>query len=152
VTFISLGAGAGTSYPFLGTTATIKAGGSDTDNALMVLECECQPGFATPLHVHANDDEAFYVLSGRMRLHHGDDVSEAEPGAFVLLEKGRPHAFVAVGDEPLRVLQLNWPAGFERFVADVAAMPPGPPDFDLLAELAARQGIEIVGPPPTPTG
>jgi quercetin dioxygenase-like cupin family protein len=100
------------------------------------------------MHIHERDDEAFYVVSGLMRLYDGDKVSETGAGSFVLGEKNRPHAFKAVGDEPLRVLQLHWPSGFEKFVADASAMPPGPPDPELLTELAARQGIRVVGPPP----
>ena len=149
MTILTLPAGAGPTYSFLGSVATVKAGANDTAGALSVIECECPPGWATPMHVHERDDEAFYVVSGLMRLHDGDRVSEAGPGSFVLGEKNRPHAFVAIGDEPLRILQLHWPSGFEQFVADTAAMPAGPPDPELLTELAARQGIRVIGPPPT---
>lgn len=148
MTILSLPAGAGVRYSFLGTVATVKAGPKETGGTLSVIECECPPGWATPMHIHERDDEAFYVVSGLMRLYDGDQVSETGAGSFVLGEKNRPHAFMAAGDEPLRVLQLHWPSGFEQFVADTAAMPPGPPDPELLTELAARQGIKVVGPPP----
>jgi quercetin dioxygenase-like cupin family protein len=149
VTILLQPAGAGVTYSFLGSVATVKAGASDTASTLTVIECECPPGWATPMHLHKDDDEAFYAVAGQMRLYDGDKVAEAGQGSFVLMEKDRPHAFVAIGDEPLRVLQLHWPSGFEDFVAAVAAMPAGPPDPALLTELAARQGIQIVGPPPT---
>jgi mannose-6-phosphate isomerase-like protein (cupin superfamily) len=148
VTILTLPADAGVTYSFLGTVATVKAGATETAGTLTVLECECPPGWATPMHLHESDDEAFYVVSGLMRLWDGDDISEAGQGSFVLAEKNRPHAFAAGGDEPLRILQLNWPSGFEQFVADTAALPAGPPDPQLLSELAARQGIRVVGPPP----
>ncbi|RCG31619.1 cupin domain-containing protein [Sphaerisporangium album] len=140
--------GAGTRYPFLGTTMTVKAGERDTGAALSVIESECPPGFATPRHVHHHDDEAFYVLSGAVQVHCEDEAWEAGPGGFILLPRGRPHAFVNRGDEALRMLQLTWPAGFEHFTAEVSALPAGPPDFALLAEIGARHGYEILGPPP----
>lgn len=52
---------------FLGTLATIKAGGARTGDALAVVEFTHPPGFATPRHVHHTADEAFYVLEGTMR-------------------------------------------------------------------------------------
>lgn len=140
--------GAGATYPFLATTMEVKAGGADTDGVVTVIECECPPGFAPPLHVHHSDDEAFYVVSGGMRVSCGDDTWDAAAGSFVFLPRELPHAFAVLGDEPLRLLQLTWPAGFERFAAEVSTAPSGPPDFGLLAAAAARHGYEILGPPP----
>jgi len=148
VTILTLPARAGVRYSFIGTVATVKAGPNDTGGALSVIESECPLGWATPMHVHEREDEAFYVVSGLMRLYDGDKVSEMGAGSFVLAEMNRPHALMTIGDEPLRLLQLHWPSGFEQFVVDASALPAGPPDLELLTELAARHGIKIVGPPP----
>lgn len=148
MTTINLPAGAGAVHVFLGTTMTVKAAATDTAGALTLIEQQCPPGFATPLHVHHKDDEAFYILGGTMHVHHGDDIWQADAGSFVLLPRGRPHAFAVAGTEPLRLLQFTWPAGFEHFAAAVAALPAGPPDPVRLAELAAQHGYEITGPPP----
>jgi mannose-6-phosphate isomerase-like protein (cupin superfamily) len=43
--------------------------------------------------VHHTDDEAWYVLEGRLRFRLGDDVVEAGPGEAVLAPKGTPHAY-----------------------------------------------------------
>ncbi|GII64214.1 hypothetical protein Skr01_42990 [Sphaerisporangium krabiense] len=148
MTAIFLPPDAGTLLPFLGTTMTVKAGGEETGGALSVIRSDCPPGFATPRHVHHNDDEAFYVLSGTVQVHCEDETWEAGPGGFILLPRGRPHAFVNRGDGLLSMLQLTWPSGFEHFAAEVAALPPGAPDPALLAEVGARHGYEILGPPP----
>jgi mannose-6-phosphate isomerase-like protein (cupin superfamily) len=140
---VNLPAGAGTTYPFLGTTMTIKTSMPE----LTLIEQECPPGFGTPLHIHHHDDEAFYVLSGVIRVRHGDESWNADAGSFVSLPRGRPHAFAVTGDEPVRLLQLTWPGGFERFVLAVASLPPGPPDPVRLGEVAAEHGYEITGPP-----
>ncbi|MEU8322511.1 cupin domain-containing protein [Nonomuraea sp. NPDC048881] len=142
---LHLPAGGGAVHPFLGTTMTVKAGGPETGDRLTVIEQECPPGFATPLHVHRDDDEAFYVLSGTARMHCGERSWQVAAGAFVLLPRRVPHAFANAQDAPLRLLQLTWPAGFEHFAAEVAA---GDVDPGHLAEVAARHGYQVIGPPP----
>ncbi|MCF6471491.1 cupin domain-containing protein [Nonomuraea sp. MG754425] len=142
---LHLPAGTGATQVFLGTTMTVKLGEAETGGALTLIEQECPPGFATPWHVHRHDDEAFYVLSGTVRLYCDERSWQAGAGAFVLLPRRRPHAFANREDAPLRLLQLTWPAGFEHFAAEVAACGTGPGP---LAEVAARHGYQIVGPPP----
>ena len=55
--------------------------------------------------------------------------------------------FAVDGGALVRVVQLHWPSGVEKYVADVAAIE-GPPEPALLSELAGRQGIKVLGPPP----
>ena len=61
-----------------------------------------------------------------------------------------PHAFVALGAEPAHTLFLFDPAGqMEQFFADYAPVlsVQGEPDQKKLAEVYAKHGIKIVGPP-----
>lgn len=46
-----------------------------------------------PLHVHRRDDEAWYVLEGRMRFRIGGETFEATRGYAVLAPKGVPHTY-----------------------------------------------------------
>ena len=67
-------------------------------------------------------------------------------------------------DEPLHVLQITTPSGFEEFVAETSEparqhrLPAPPPagtlPFDpaALGHAAARHHVEILGPPPVPAG
>lgn len=49
--------------------------------------------------------EFCYLLSGRLRLHfEGRPAMELEPGASALFDSGVPHAYVAVGRAPARML------------------------------------------------
>jgi hypothetical protein len=50
------------------------------------------------------------------------------------------------GDAPARWTNISTPAGFEQFVADVAALHELTPDA--LRAAATARGIEILGPPP----
>jgi hypothetical protein len=52
-----------------------------------------QPQYQAPLHLHHDDDEAWYVLSGRLRVRIGDDEFDVPSGAAVIGPHGVPHTF-----------------------------------------------------------
>ena len=63
-----------------------------------------------PLHVHHADDEAFYVLEGRLQFQVGSERCEAGPGEAVFVPKGTPHAYGnARRGEPARYLLITTP-------------------------------------------
>jgi mannose-6-phosphate isomerase-like protein (cupin superfamily) len=141
---------------FVGNLVTIKATQAQTHGRASVMEFLNPPGFAPPLHRHLVEDEMFYVLSGTVRLHCGDESFSAGPGDFVCLPAGLPHTFVVSADEPLRALQITTPGGFEDFAtavgrpADSRRLPdPAPIDPATMAHAAEQHAIEILGPPPT---
>lgn len=138
---------------FLGTRMTVKAGGEATAGAFTIIDQECPPDFAAPMHIHRLEDELFYVLEGALRVTCDDRTWLAGAGALVFLPKGRPHQFMVQQGQPARLLQITAPAQFERFVAEVgvpATRPglPDPelPDLDRLLAAAARHGIDILPP------
>jgi mannose-6-phosphate isomerase-like protein (cupin superfamily) len=140
---------------FLGNLVTLKATGASTRGRLTVAEFVNPAGFAPPLHRHLEEDEMFYVLSGTAEFRCDSEVLQAGPGDFVLLPVGLPHTFIAGAAEPLRVLQITTPSGFEDFAA-AAGEParerrlpdPGQVDPAMLGHAAARHAIELLGPPP----
>ena len=97
----------------------------------------------------------WFVREGRGRFWVADAVTEAEPGSILWGPRGVPHAFSADTDE-LRVVVVTLPAGLESFFAAVGepARTDGPPPngwVPLVADeaaLAARFGIELLGPEP----
>ena len=46
-----------------------------------------------PLHLHRSEDEAWYVLSGRLGFRVGNDEVEAGPGGCVVAPPGAPHTY-----------------------------------------------------------
>jgi hypothetical protein len=106
------------------------------------------------LHVHHSEDEAFYVLEGRMTLFVGDSQIEIAAGESAVASRGVPHVY-RVDSERARWLAVASPAGFERFVAEVSVpaqeleLPDGDPAVDpaRLNAVADEYGIEILGPP-----
>ncbi|MFN2582568.1 MAG: cupin domain-containing protein [Candidatus Dormibacteria bacterium] len=136
----------------MGMLMTVKASAADTDSVVSCIEVQLPPGAAPPLHVHHREAELNYLLDGTMRFQCGEDVYEAQPGAFVFVPRAVPHAFKA-GPDGARMLAMTAPGGIERLydaVGEPAAerrLPGTPPNVQGWLEHAGRFGIEIVGPP-----
>jgi mannose-6-phosphate isomerase-like protein (cupin superfamily) len=75
---------------------------------------EITPGRELEAHVHADEDDAFYILEGELTFFFGDDEAVAPPGTFVLIPPGIEHGFRNDRDEPVRMLNIHAPAGFDR--------------------------------------
>ena len=123
---------------------TFKVRGEQTGGALTAFENVIAPGSGPPLHVHAGEDESWYVIDGTLRFRLDEDERLAPHGAFVFVPRGTVHAFRNVGDTPARILVLFTPAGMERFFDAWADLPPGPEAF---ATAGRPAGMDVVGPP-----
>jgi mannose-6-phosphate isomerase-like protein (cupin superfamily) len=99
-----------------------------------------------PLHIHLEQDDTFFVLEGVLTLQVGDDLFDLHPGDFACAPKGTPHAFVNQHKEPVRTINIMTPGGFDRVLEDFGALPPGPPDPQILDELAQKHKAKFVGP------
>ena len=141
-----VGPGEGSTISALGSTYTTKTDGEATGGAYSLVEEELW-GDPTPLHVHTREEEAFYVLSGRLAVWVDGMEHVAEPGAFLLVPRGVPHAARRVTDEPVRTLTLVSPSGLQRFFESVVRE--GEEELlahpERLAVLAAEFGSEILG-------
>ena len=134
-----------TEMMFLGARACVLASGDDTDGAFALVELSDVPaGDEPPLHVHHNEDEGFYVIDGEATLYLPGREVTLRAGDFFLAPKGIPHSY-RVGSRGVHWLITSSPAGFERFVTDVAALDRVDPET--LGAVAARHDIEILGPP-----
>ena len=65
-------------------------------------------------HVHADEDDAFYILEGELTFTFGDEEAAAPPGTFVLVPPGVQHSFRNDGDGAVRMLNIHAPGGFDR--------------------------------------
>jgi quercetin dioxygenase-like cupin family protein len=126
---------------------TFKVRGEQTGGVLTAFENVVAPGDGPPLHTHANEDESWYVLEGRLRFRLGDERSDAPRGSFVFVPRGLPHCFQNVGDTPARILVAFTPSGMEAFFDRFAELPDGPVDPGVFARLGGEVGMTVVGPP-----
>jgi mannose-6-phosphate isomerase-like protein (cupin superfamily) len=141
---------------FIDNLARVRVDGESSGGTLAVVELEGRCGDMPPLHVHRREDEAFYVLEGRLSLHLPDGSVELGPGQAAFAPRDVPHAY-RVESETARWLGVATPAGFDEFVREAGEPAPGdvlPPegrahDPERLAAIAARHEIELLGPPGT---
>jgi quercetin dioxygenase-like cupin family protein len=156
----ALDADQGEAFWLLGMLQTIKIGKRDTEGRYGLVEILVPDGVGSPWHVHPEEDEWFYVLDGELTFWVGDTRMLLKAGSFAFGPKGVPHTFYAeaggakalVGFAPMQF------EGFQREVGEPAPehiLPPppeGPPDVPRLTEIAARNGLVILGPPGPPPG
>lgn len=140
---------------FLGTLSRIRLGMDSTLGVFDMVEILHPEGYASPLHVHQDDNEVFFVLEGTLRGVCNDEEVTADTGSTIWLPKGSVHGYAAAGSTPLRILAMTVPGNFSGFVRDAGTpalqpeLPPSdlPVDFEKVGEIAAQYGISIVGPP-----
>ena len=79
------------------------------------------PRLIAPLHLHRNDDEAWYILEGTLRVRVGNEEVEARAGSGVLVPRGTPHTYWNPSSEPARYL-LVMSANVYRLIQEIHAM------------------------------
>jgi quercetin dioxygenase-like cupin family protein len=150
----ALDPGAGEAHWFFGCLVTLKAAGEQTSGRFALTEFVNPAGFASPLHVHHDEHEAFYILEGTAQVHCGDEAFSVAPGSFVLLPKGIPHWHQVSPDAPMRSLVMTT-GQFDQYVITCGEpaqarelLPPGTPDMGRAAAAGERFRIDVLGPPP----
>src|SRR5438270_7924504 len=150
---------------FFANLVEVKLTQEAAGGGMSIVELHGPPGDMPPLHLHRDDDEAWYVLDGEMSFFVGtDQPTRGGPGSLVFGPKGVPHTIRVESSQPARWLAICSPGDFAAFVlgasrpAASAGLPPppsGPPSEDELAAitaLALEHGIELLGPPGTLPG
>ena len=77
-----------------------------------VIEIQPRRG-GPPIHAHAAEDDAFYILEGELAFTVEGERVVAGPGTFVLVPPGLQHTFANEGDTVVRMLNIHAPAGFD---------------------------------------
>jgi len=104
---------------FAGAVFVGKASPESTGGAFAIIE-EVDP-LDTRLHVHANEDELFYVIEGEHVFRVGEEEFPAGPGSVVFAPRRVPHAHRRLVARAGRFLTIVSPAGFEGFFRELSA-------------------------------
>ncbi len=131
----------------VGGPARILARAETTNGGFTAIENVIPPDQGPPEHVHAREDEMYYVFEGVIRFKADGRYFDASAGAFMFIPRGTAHCFRNVGQASARLLVMFAPAGMERFFEEVAALPPGAPDPGRYRDIAHSAWMEVVGPP-----
>jgi len=78
------------------------------------------PGGGPPPHVHANEDELFLIVEGRISYFAEERWTEVGVGGAVYLPRNAVHTYRNVGTAPSQHRILTTPSGFEKFFARCA--------------------------------
>lgn len=142
--------GDGPEVTALGSTYVTKTDGTHVSGAYSLTE-ETFWADTTPLHSHVGAEEAFYVLAGDVEAWIDGVTHAAGPGAFLVVPRGVPHGLRRLSTEPVRMLTVISPPGFERFFDAVVGHGEEQllADPERLVELAAMYGTEVLGDYPT---
>jgi quercetin dioxygenase-like cupin family protein len=140
-----------TSLWFLNNLATVHV----NEPTLGIVELTGAPGDTPPLHVHTDEDETFYVLEGEVTVYvAGQDPIVLGAGQAAFAPRGVPHVYVVTSEIPARWLGTSTGHQFASFVEALstpAAQPTLPTGIEIdpahVAAVAARHGIELLGPP-----
>jgi quercetin dioxygenase-like cupin family protein len=145
-------------YWFLNALHILLARNESEGGAYSLIHFTGSPGFTTPYHVHHTEDEAFYVLDGKLTVIVDGKKMVLGANAYLFLPRGVPHGFRCSGEKDSHVLTHVMPGGKVGFVGMMLDMAtpvrghvlpqPTPPDLPKLKALCEKHKIDILGPLP----
>lgn len=135
---------------FGGGVHTWLASPEDTGCAYLLIHDAIDGGKATPLHVHPESDETFYVLAGEIVVHLDGVDHPVRAGGIAMAPRGLPHAFM-VTSPTAELLFLHTPGSCADFYRNASEPLADGREVDVgrvRAAAASDPGIELSGPPP----
>ena len=132
--------GQGPDYDWSQDHISVKTPVDLTDGRVSVVEDVLKPGFHLPAHRHRSMAEIFYVLDGDVTFAFEDETVIATPGTTLTVPANTRHEVTCAGGG--RMLTIFTPGGFDRYLAELAALTPEElDDADRIRELGQRYDI-----------
>jgi mannose-6-phosphate isomerase-like protein (cupin superfamily) len=100
------------------------------------------PRLIAPVHVHHKDDEAWYVLEGKLCVQAGGDTVDVPAGSGIMVPRGTKHTYWNPGAEPVRYLIFMTPTILKLIQAIHELQERSPA---ALAEVFERHDSSLVG-------
>jgi len=125
---------------------------------LALAELIVHHGNEPPMQRHHHEDLLVYVVDGDLTFHIDGRLEPVSAGSCVVLPRGTEHGYV-ISSGRAHLLVILAPGGAEEYLAvlhgpdraGASTTDDGPHDgIERLIALAARHGIEIAGPAPSP--
>ena len=140
-----LAAGDGEALDVFGAAMVVKA--EPRLSGFFLGEHLVPPGFGVPPHVHAEDEEVFYVLEGELTVFDGTAETRLGAGGSATLPAGSRHGFRNATAAVVRFLVMACPGVqslemFHHFDRAARAAPGGltPPE---IVAICARHGVSM---------
>ena len=131
----------------VGGPVLLKAGTETTGGTFVLLEVTWPSREGPPLHVHAREDEMWWVLEGDWRFRMNDQIHRVRAGSFAFVPRGVTHSFENVGETAARILVMFTPSGMDRFFEQQSELAPGRGDPEAYEAIARNNWMRVIGPP-----
>jgi len=114
-----------------------------TAGGVCVLDQIVQPRHVSPVHSHAVESQAAYIVSGTLGFWVDGQEGQANTGGYVFRPVGKPHALWNPTDEPVHMLEITSPAErFQEYMLELSAlMDAGAADPGTVKRLAGSYGV-----------
>lgn len=124
----------------------IKVSAQDTQGRLAMFEYAGHVRGGPPLHTHMSQDEIFFIRAGDYLFQVGDQQHRLGTGDTIFLPRGIPHTFSQLSAEGRMVFMFTPAGDLEAFFREQGKLqaPPSPTEA---ADMFARHGMQVVGPP-----
>lgn len=126
---------------------TVKVTAGDTGGGCLAIEQSNAYRGGPPRHVHASQDEWFYVVEGSYAVEVGGSLHRLGPGDSILAPRSIPHGWALLGPGAGRMVIVFTPAGAMEAFFDEASAMDGMGSPERMSSLFAAHGMRIVGPP-----
>jgi quercetin dioxygenase-like cupin family protein len=133
-------AGEGPDYEWSQDRIAVKTPMELTAGRASVVVDTLKPGFHLPAHRHRSMVEIFYILEGDVTFAFEDETVNVTPGTTVTVPANTRHEVTCPGGG--RLVTIFTPGGFERYLAELAALTPVQlDDAELIRKLGERYDI-----------
>ena len=135
---VRLGPDEGDEKSVLGNPFVIKAESGDTGGAYVAMEF--RPEAPLPTHIHANEEEAIYIVSGDFEVLLGGETIKASPGSFFLVPRGTAHNLSSAGSGGGKALLIFSPGAVGGMFEELD----GKTDMNEIMAIASKYGMQVV--------
>jgi len=138
--------GGGTSYDWARDHTFVKVAAADSGGAYALMEDNLKREFSLGLHLHRQHAETFYILEGQVAFYIDGDWITATAASTVHIPPGIEHAVTLEAGQTGKMLMIFQPAGFDQYLAELAAMSAAElADEKRMEELAVKYDIINLG-------
>jgi mannose-6-phosphate isomerase-like protein (cupin superfamily) len=138
---------AGTGFPLsIGSSTAIIGLAEWTDGTYNVMDEIIPPGLIVAPHVHDNEAQSSFVVSGRLGFWVDGEEFELGASDYILRPAGKPHSLWNSTSEPARMLEITSPAAsFERYMRALSELADsGNAELSQVVALAESYGVRFV--------
>lgn len=124
----------------------LKVSTSDSGGQISCWVYEGMEKIGPPLHIHFDQDEFFFVISGEYYFVVGEEKHTLQAGDSIFLPRNVAHTWLQLSDTGKLIYWVN-PAGkMEAFFEKMGSLQ-GPPTEELVQEIHMAHGMKVLGPP-----